>query len=203
MPPDAALTIFGSRLDIAERYADLLANDGIRRGLIGPREVDRLWERHILNCAVIETLIDTGEQIADVGSGAGLPGIPVAIARPDVAVVLIEPLLRRVTFLEDVVTALALNNVSIVRSRAEDMDGSARFDVVTARAVAAMERLARWTLPLVRDGGRLLAIKGVSAGQELADASRVLRSQGAEGWDVVAVGDGVIEPATQVAVVRK
>lgn len=166
-------TVFGERLPLAERYAELLATSGVERGLIGPREVDRLWERHLFNCAAPVARVPEGSTVADVGAGAGLPGMVWAIARPDLHVTLIEPLLRRTTWLEEVVADLGLQDqVTVLRSRAEDVDQT--FDVVTARAVAALDKLARWCMPLVRPGGLLLALKGRSAAEEVEAARATL-----------------------------
>jgi len=193
---------FGDRLGLAERYASALATSGVERGLIGPREVPRLWERHLLNCAAIVELIGPDVRLVDVGSGAGLPGIVVAIARPDLEVTLVEPLLRRVTWLAEVVESLELANVTVHRSRAEEAarDGL-QFDVATARAVASLGQLTLWSLPLVRPGGELLALKGASAAVELADSTEVLRAHGAVSWDVVVCGEDLLpEPTTVVRV---
>ena len=173
----------GDRLPALVRYADLLADSGVVRGLIGPREVPRLWERHLLNCAVVADLFPPETRLVDVGSGAGLPGIVLAICRPDLHVVLAEPLLRRTTFLTEAVAALSLDNVRVERVRAEQMAGD--MDAVTARAVAPLDRLARWTLPLLRPGGRLVALKGASAGTELQAALPVLVGLGARHWEVL------------------
>src|SRR5689334_11355452 len=155
-PPSSAAGVFAHRLMLAERYVDMLATAGVERGLIGPREVPRLWTRHVLNCAVVVPRIPAGATVADVGSGAGLPGLVWAIARPDLEVTLIEPLLRRTIFLEEAVADLGLESVTVIRARAEDVDQT--FDVVTARAVASLEKLGSWCLPLVRPGGVLLAL---------------------------------------------
>src|SRR5918993_2701250 len=176
--PAAAGQVFGAGLAGAVAYAELLATDGTVRGLIGPREVPRLWDRHLLNSAVIGELVPTGARVVDVGSGAGLPGIPLALARPDIEVVLLEPLARRAVFLTECVRRLALPKVAVVRGRAEEGDVRRRLggaDVVTARAVAPLERLAGWCLPLLRPGGRLLALKGESAAEELAGTGPALR----------------------------
>ncbi|WP_116947892.1 16S rRNA (guanine(527)-N(7))-methyltransferase RsmG [Jiangella endophytica] len=199
--PDSASAVFGDRLELAAAYAAQLAGPGIERGLLGPREVPRIWDRHILNSAVVAELVDEGRTVADVGSGAGLPGIPLAIARPDLEVVLIEPLLRRSEFLAETVAALGLDGVSVLRSRAEDVRPRARFDVVTARAVAPMDRLAGWTLPLLRPGGVLLALKGQSVSEELRDSAASLARMGATSWRVEEAGAGVVDPAARVAVV--
>lgn len=155
-----------------ERFAGWLETAGVERGLIGPREVDRLWDRHLFNCAAPLPRVPQGATVADVGSGAGLPGLVWAIARPDLQVTLIEPLLRRTAFLEEVAADLGLAHVTVLRSRAEDVD--AQFDVVTARAVAGLDKLARWCLPLVRPGGVLLALKGRSAAEEVERARPTL-----------------------------
>lgn len=168
--PDAALEVFGDRLPLASRYASWLAGAGVERGLIGPRETDRLWDRHLLNCAVVGELLAPGERVVDVGSGAGLPGIPLALARPDCTYVLLEPLLRRATFLAEVVADLGLGDrVTVVRARAEEhVRTGDRYDVAVARALAPLDRLAGWCLPLVRAGGRVLALKGDRAATEVA-----------------------------------
>lgn len=166
----AASSVFADRLPLAEAYWEALANAGVERGLIGPREVDRLWSRHILNCAVIGDLIEDGETVVDIGSGAGLPGVAVAIAKPAVRMTLVEPLLRRATFLEEVVEELGLD-IRVLRGRAEEkavVKSAGRADVVTSRAVAPLDRLGKWSSPLLRPGGRLLAIKGSSAADEIS-----------------------------------
>ncbi len=160
--------MFASRLPLAERYAGWLADAGVVRGLIGPREVPRLWERHLLNCAVLADAIPQGRSVADVGTGAGLPGLVLAVRRPDLRVTLVEPLLRRTTFLEEVVADLGLDHVEVVRARAEELHGRRQFDVVTSRALAPLERLLGWCLPLCEPGGEVLAIKGSSAAEEVA-----------------------------------
>lgn len=191
--------MFGSRLPLAERYVELLSTGGVERGLIGPREAPRLWERHILNCAVVVPRVPEGSTIADVGTGAGLPGLVWAIARPDLHVTLVEPLLRRTTFLEEVVADLDLSNVRVVRARAEEV--SETFDVVTARAVAPLEKLAGWCLPLVRPGGVLLALKGRTAEDEVAASRSALHKMGAT--DIVVSSHGDLQvPTTVVEVTR-
>ena len=152
----------------------MLATDGVIRGLIGPREVARLWERHLLNCATLAELIPAGANVCDLGSGAGLPGIVLGILRTDVRVTLVEPLLRRTSFLDAAVLALELDRVEVVRGRAESLHGRRTFDVVTARALAPLSRLVPWAMPLVAPGGELLALKGRSAAQEVGDAAEVL-----------------------------
>jgi 16S rRNA (guanine527-N7)-methyltransferase len=187
-----------------ERYADLLAGPGVERGLLGPRETPRLWDRHILNCAVIAPLIAPASVVDDVGSGAGLPGMVLALVRPDLEVTLVEPLLRRATFLTEVVADLGISNVQVERARAEDLSPLVatgrrrRADVVTARAVAPLNKLAYWCLPLLRDGGELLALKGESAADEVAAARTNLALAGVRSVDVVTVGAGVVEPPTTV-----
>lgn len=187
--------MFGDALGRAEEYVRLLATDGTVRGLIGPREVPRLWDRHLLNSAAVAELVPAGARLVDIGSGAGLPGIPLALVRPDLQVTLLEPLARRVTFLDECVSALGLTTVTVVRGRAEE--GPVRrslggADVVTARAVAPLEKLAGWCLPLLRPGGRLLAIKGSSAAEELV-------ASGLPDAVLTEVGD---PPATVVVVTR-
>ena len=188
---------------LLDRYAELLATDGVVRGLIGPREVARLWSRHLANCAVLEELVPAGSLVADVGSGAGLPGLPLALVRPDLRVVLVEPLLRRATFLGEAVTALGLDDrVEVVRGRAEDQ--TLAVDVVTARAVAPLDRLAGWTLPLARVGGILLALKGDGAADEVAASAAALERLGGGQIELLTCGIGVVEPPTTVVkVVRR
>lgn len=174
--PEVGRSLFHvKQLPLIEQYAALLATDGVVRGLIGPREVPRLWDRHILNCALMTELLPPDSTLADIGTGAGLPGLVLAIARPDVTVTLIEPLLRRTTFLSEVVDALGLGNVSIVRGRADELHGSATFDVVTSRAVAPLPRLLTWSMPLVGQDGKLLALKGSNVVDELVEVQDVLR----------------------------
>jgi len=179
MDPSA---VFGSRLPLAQEYHDSLATDGSTRGFIGPREVPRLWERHILNCAVIEQVIPEGTTVIDVGSGAGLPDIPLAIARPDLHITLIEPLLKRYNYLNEVTEKLGLDNVTVLRGRAEEgpiKKAVVGADVVTSRAVAPLGRLAKWSLPLVRKGGEMIALKGSSVHEELErDAADIQKAGG-------------------------
>jgi len=172
--PAAVRHFPADRLELADRYADLLCTDGVVRGLIGPREAPRIWERHILNSALMAPALPRRCTFADIGSGAGLPGLVLAIARPDVAVTLVEPLLRRTTFLEEAVAALGLDNVRVVRGRADALHGEQRFDVVTARAVAALDRLLEWCLPLVKPSGQLAVLKGESAADEIEVARPTL-----------------------------
>jgi 16S rRNA (guanine527-N7)-methyltransferase len=201
--PREADVVFGERRDLAERYAGHLADTGISHGLIGPREVPRLWERHILNCAVIAEEIGTGASVIDVGSGAGLPGLALAIARPDLKVTLVEPMERRTSWLTMVVEDLGLDAVSVLRARAEEVHGQQTADVVTARAVAALERLARWCLPLVSVGGRLVAMKGSSAEREIDDARGVVQRLGGAEPEIHTCGDSVLATATTVVIIDK
>ncbi|MDX3096417.1 16S rRNA (guanine(527)-N(7))-methyltransferase RsmG [Streptomyces sp. ME01-24h] len=197
--PEAAREVFGERFADAVRYAELLADVGVRRGLIGPREVPRLWERHLLNCAVLAEVIPQGVSVCDVGSGAGLPGIPLALTRPDLSITLLEPLLRRTTFLEEAVRLLGLSNVVVVRGRAEEMVGKVPpVDVVTARAVAPLDRLAGWGLPLLRPHGEMTVLKGDTAEEEVKAARAALSRLGAVETSVVQVGEGVVDPLSTV-----
>ncbi|WP_291473446.1 16S rRNA (guanine(527)-N(7))-methyltransferase RsmG [Corynebacterium sp.] len=204
--PENAARVFGDRLDLAVRYAGWLADAGVVRGLIGPREVGRLWDRHILNSAVIGEVIEEGARVVDVGSGAGLPGIPLAIARPDLRVQLVEPLLRRATFLSEVVEDLGLDNVEVHRGRAEEkaiVTAVGGADVVTSRAVAPVGRLMGWSLPLARKGGFVRALKGSSVTEEFQrDALDIRKAGGSEGR-VLTVGEGVLDQPTFVAEVER
>ncbi|UGT59278.1 16S rRNA (guanine(527)-N(7))-methyltransferase RsmG [Nocardia asteroides] len=199
-PPPAAAVIFGDRLPLAVRYHAALASFGVERGLIGPREVPRLWDRHILNCAVLGELIEAGATVVDVGSGAGLPGIPLAIARPDLRISLVEPLLRRTAFLSEFLEEAELP-VTVVRGRAEQ-DGVLKevggADVVTSRAVAPLGKLAQWSMPLLRDHGRMLALKGSSAREEVERDAHDLARAGAGGVAVLECGGEVLEVPTLV-----
>lgn len=247
-----ARTLFGDRLPLAEAYAELLAGAGVVRGLIGPRETPRIWDRHLLNCAVVAELIPSGASVVDVGSGAGLPGIVLAIARPDLTIVLVEPLARRAVFLAEVVTALELgDSVTVLRARAEEIPAAWRrtgrnserrtaadrrssvpyraepgsparpdrsvapeslpvelselpaelsvpAEIVTARAVAPLDRLAGWCLPLTAPGGRLLALKGATAADEVANTAPAVRRLGGAQPVVRQCGTGILEPPTTV-----
>lgn len=200
--PHAAHSVFGARLPLAERFAGHLADTGISHGLIGPREVPRLWDRHILNCAVIAEVMPMDATVIDVGSGAGLPGLAVALARPDLSVTLVEPMERRTAWLTMVVNDLGLTNVTVRRVRAEEVHGELRAQVVTARAVAALDKLARWCLPLVAPGGLLVAMKGSSAEREITEASATLRRLGASSTSVRSCGADLLETPTTVVVVE-
>ncbi|HEX8496687.1 MAG TPA: 16S rRNA (guanine(527)-N(7))-methyltransferase RsmG [Actinomycetales bacterium] len=201
LPPSAAGDLFGDRLDLAQRYVQHLATTGVEWGLIGPREVPRLWDRHVLNCAVLQELIEPDVQVADVGSGAGLPGLVLALCRPDLRLVLVEPLLRRVEWLTRVTDDLQLGNVEVRRGRAEVLAGSVQVPVVTARAVAPLDRLVRWGLPLLQPGGQLLAIKGRTAAEELERTAPAVRRAGGVDSQILEVGAGVLgEPVTVVRV---
>jgi 16S rRNA (guanine527-N7)-methyltransferase len=195
--PGAGLA-FGTQLDRARKYAGLLATDGVTRGLIGPAEVGRIWDRHLLNCAVVTDLVPDSGELIDIGSGAGLPGIVLAMLRPGLHVVLLEPLLRRASFLTECVAELKLDNIEVTRARAEDVAGTIRSDVATARAVAPMERLVTLAAGVLRPGGTLLAIKGQSAETELAAARKALRRLGVQSAEVLRVGHDRVDPAATV-----
>ena len=190
--------MFGDRLDLALRYERWLAGAGVDRGLLGPREADRLWDRHLLNSAAVATLLSPGDAVVDVGSGAGLPGIPLALVRPDCRFVLLEPLARRAAFLDEVVADLGLApRVTVLRGRAEEHARSdPGYDVAVARAVAPLDRLAAWCLPLLRPRGRLLALKGDRAADEAA-AVPALRAS------IERVGAALVDPPATVVVVDR
>lgn len=186
------------RLPLAERFADLLASAGVERGLIGPREADRLWSRHLLNCAALARLMPPGASVCDVGSGAGLPGLVLALARDDLQVTLVEPLLRRCVFLEEAVAELALANVEVVRARADALHGKRSFARVTSRAVAPLPRLLEWSMPLVAPAGELVAMKGASAETEVAEAATVLHKLRCGPPRIERIGEDVPGAATTV-----
>jgi 16S rRNA (guanine527-N7)-methyltransferase len=201
----AAAAIFGQHLDLAHRYAELLAGAGVERGLLGPHEVDRLWERHLLNSAAVSELLDPGDQVVDIGSGAGLPGIPLAIARPDLHIVLLEPLLRRSDFLREVVTELGLP-AEVVRGRAEEPWVRAQVgdkDAAVSRAVASLDKLTKWSMPLLRPGGRMIAIKGERAPDEVREHRRVMAATGAVDVRVVRCGANYLRPPATVVLARR
>jgi len=196
--PDLARGVFAERWPLAVTYAELLATDGVTRGLIGPRETGRLWERHLLNCAALTDVLPRDATVCDVGSGAGLPGLVVAIRRPDLRVTLVEPLLRRTTFLTEAVERLELTGVDVVRARAEELRGVRRFDVVTSRAVAPLPRLLDWSMPLVEPGGAMVAMKGSSAAEEVAAAEAELRRWRVGEVAVLQLGTDLTDPPTTV-----
>lgn len=198
----AAEKIFGPRLELAERYVEHLATSGMERGLLGPREVPRLWSRHVLNCAVVADLIDENARVADVGSGAGLPGLCLAIARPDLQLTLIEPLERRVIWLNEVVEDLGLDNVTVIRGRAEQVVDDVEADVVTARAVSALTTLAGLTIPLLKGKGVVLAIKGRSAEEEIQKAAKVIRKLGGKETTILTAGEELLDEHTTVVRIR-
>jgi 16S rRNA (guanine527-N7)-methyltransferase len=193
--PAAASVVAGARASLLGSFADLLATEGVTRGLLGPREATKVWERHLLNCAVVAECASPAVDVADIGSGAGLPGLVWAICRPDLNVTLVEPLLRRVTFLQDVSERLELTNTELVRARAEELHGQRTFDVVTSRAVAPLGRLASWCLPLVRPGGSMVAIKGASAGNEIEAAGAAVQRLGGLAPVLMEHGRGLVDPS--------
>lgn len=205
--PPAAAEIFGDNLEKAIAYHESLATDGSVRGFIGPREVPRLWDRHILNCGVIGEAMDEGISVADIGSGAGLPGIPLAIARPDLNITLIEPLLKRSVYLNEVKEALNLDNVTVIRGRAEEKVVRKQVglvDIVTSRAVAPLGKLAAWSLPLVKIGGRMVAMKGSSVEEEIERDAKEIRKAGGTDIKVYTVGEALLsEPTTLISIRRE
>jgi 16S rRNA (guanine527-N7)-methyltransferase len=203
--PEAAHALFGTRLERVERYAAILAGAGVERGLIGPREAERLWDRHLLNSVALAELIPRGAKIADIGSGAGLPGIPLALARPDLEVALIEPLLRRSDFLREVVKELDID-VTVVRGRAEEpavREQVGELEAVVSRAVATLDKLTRWSMPLLRLGGHMFALKGERAGEEIRDHRRVMASLGAADVRVMRCGAEYLKPPATVVIARR
>lgn len=203
--PESADILFGTGLAGARRYAEILAGAGVERGLIGPREVDRLWDRHLLNSAAIAELLPQNARVADIGSGAGLPGIPLALARPDLRVTLIEPLLRRSDFLREVIDELAID-VRVVRGRAEERavrEEVGEMDAATSRAVASLDKIAKWSMPLLRPGGEMLAIKGERAEGEAHEHRRVLESLGAVDVRVRKCCADVLDTPVTVVVARR
>ena len=202
---EAASAIFGPRLGVAQRYAEVLSETAVERGLLGPHEADRIWDRHLLNSAAIGELLDTGERIVDIGSGAGLPGIPLAIARPDLRVVLLEPLLRRSEFLIEVVAELGLD-IEVVRGRAEEPSVRERIgerDAAVSRAVAPLDKLTKWSMPLLRQDGRMLAIKGERAPDEVNEHRRAMAAAGAVDTRVVECGANYLRPPATVVSARR
>jgi 16S rRNA (guanine527-N7)-methyltransferase len=203
--PVATDALFRDRSPLARRFAEHLVTSGVERGLLGPREAPRVWDRHVLNCAVVAELMPDGARVVDIGSGAGLPGIPLALARPDLRIVLVEPLARRVEWLREVVADLELA-VEVERGRAEDVVVRRRWegaDVVTARAVAPLARLAGWSLPLLRTGGRLFAVKGSSAAAEIERDASTVRRLGGGLPRIELCGVGIVDPPSTVVVVER
>jgi 16S rRNA (guanine527-N7)-methyltransferase len=187
-PGSAGAELFGEELPLAQKYAQLLTTAGVERGVVGPAEAERIWDRHLLNCAVVARLIPSRASLVDLGSGAGLPGIVLAMLLPGAKVALVEALARRVDFLVECVAQLGLTNVQVVRGRAEDLAGELVADVVCSRAVAPLDKLAGLSIGLARPGGRVLAIKGASADAELARARPVLARLGVTDARVSQVG---------------
>ncbi|MCW2720360.1 16S rRNA (guanine(527)-N(7))-methyltransferase RsmG [Pseudonocardia sp.] len=205
MDPAAVEKLFGDRLPLARRFAEHLATTGVERGLIGPREAPRIWDRHVLNCAVVAELVPDGARVVDVGSGAGLPGIPLFLARPDLGLVLVEPLARRVEWLSEIIADLGLT-IEVERGRAEENAVRRRWegaDVVTSRAVAPLHRLAGWCLPLLRPGGTMLAVKGASAPEEITRDAAVVQKLGGGAPRVARCGSGIVDPPSTVVVVER
>ena len=196
--PAGAEFIFGASIAVARQFTKNLANFGEELGLIGPLELPRLWTRHVLNCAIMAPLLSADGVVGDVGSGAGLPGLVLAIARPDVELVLIEPMERRVAWLNSQVSELGLDNVTVLRKRAEDVLIGAGFDQVTARAVSAFKTLIPLTVPLVRSGGELVVMKGKGAEAEVEAASRQIKSYRLHNVEILTLGEGVLTEVTRV-----
>ena len=196
--PGSAWALFGDRAEVAEHYVAILADTGISHGLVGPREAPRLWERHVLNCAVVHPLFAPDTEVADIGSGAGLPGLVLAIIRPDLHLHLVEPLQRRTVWLRRTVEELELTNVTVQDGRAESLWGGRRFPAVTARAVAGLRELARWSLPLLDAGGSLHALKGSRGQEELEDDQEELTRLGAVRCAIHRFGSGIVDPETVV-----
>ena len=196
LEPASAAEIFGAGIDQARAYAAALFRDGDELGLLGPREMPKLWTRHILNSAVVAELVEPGKKVADVGSGAGLPGIPMAIAQPEATFVLIEPMERRSKWLQEQVDALGLTNVRVHRARAEEV-GEA-FDIVTARAVSALPKLLRMTVPLTRDGGEIIALKGSKAADEIEESKKLQKKLKISGFEILHTGAKFLAEPTLV-----
>jgi 16S rRNA (guanine527-N7)-methyltransferase len=195
--PAVAQTLFDDRIDLARAFTSNLVEQGEERGLIGPLELPRIWSRHILNCAIVAPLLRPGT-VGDVGSGAGLPGLVLAIARPDVQFVLIEPMERRIAWLNEQVAELGLANVTVVRGRAEDVRLPEHLDQVTARAVSAFRKLIPLTAPLLRDGGELVLMKGAAAAAEVDAVTKEMRKFSVHDVEVLTLGEGVLEDITRV-----
>ena len=195
--PESAKAIFGPQIEKARAFAQKLANDSDDLGLLGPRELDKLWSRHILNSAVVAETVKAGDLVADVGSGAGLPGIPMAIALPEAHFVLIEPMERRSNWMLDVIEELGLTNVEVRRSRAEEVL-DLKFDIVTARAVAALEKLLRLTVHLLKPGGSLIALKGSKAAEEIEAARKLQKKLGIASFEIQICGEKFLAEPTSV-----
>lgn len=195
--PAVAAELFGDRIDVAREFTRHLAEQGEELGLIGPLELPRLWSRHILNCVVVAPLLRPG-LVGDVGSGAGLPGLVLAIARPDVSFVLIEPMERRVAWLNSQISALGLANATVLRARAEDIRLNTPLDQVTARAVSAFKTLIPLTAPLVRPGGELVVMKGAGAAGEISNAAKAIARFRLKNVEVLTLGEGVLQDVTRV-----
>ena len=201
--PPAAQSVFGERLPLAERYSPHLATTGVEWGLIGPRELDRIWTRHILNCGVAAPLIHDGDVVGDIGSGAGLPGLVLAIAQPNATFVLIEAMARRVDWLTMVIDDLGLNNVRVVRARVEELVDDEVFTVVTARAVKALNVLIEWSVPVLGPEGRLLALKGQKAEEEIVKSAKLIKRHKLTPAVIHLCGEDILEVPTRVVEVRR
>ena len=195
--PAAAAQLFGDRIDVARQFTDDLARRGEELGLIGPLELPRLWSRHILNCALVAPLLNPG-RVGDVGSGAGLPGLVLAIARPDVELILIEPMERRVDWLTSEASALGLENVTVIRARAEETKLDKPLDQVTARAVSSLSKLIPSTVPLVKSAGQLIFMKGSRVQDEVDAAAKVIRKAHLYDIEVLTLGEGIVPEVTRV-----
>lgn len=196
--PAAAAVLFGDQIEGARSFTNELARRGEELGLIGPLELPRLWTRHILNSALLAPLLEAGGRVADVGSGAGLPGLVLAIARPDVEFVLIEPMERRTDWLHAESDRLGLQNVTVLRGRAEDVADDVVVDQVTARAVSALSKLIPLTVPLVRSGGQLILMKGARVDEEIEKARKVILRKRLSDVEVLELGEGVVDETTRV-----
>jgi 16S rRNA (guanine527-N7)-methyltransferase len=196
LEPAAAELIFGDQIGKARLYFDALVRDGDLLGLLGPREMPKLWTRHILNSAVVAELVAPGQTVADVGSGAGLPGIPMALAQPQAQFTLIEPMERRSDWLKRVVQDLELTNVRVHRARAEEI--AEVFDVVTARAVSALPNLLRMCVPMTKHGGEVIALKGSKAADEIQDAKKLQKKLGIASFEIVRLGGEFLTDPTLV-----